>query len=511
MLRLLCAILILAGVGLFGYRAIMLDFPLTPDEKSVLWSLEIQTQIGPSGNGAKVGVFIPPKDGRFRPMNEKLLSDRMSLTVRAGPDGNRKAIWSGGNISQPTTVYYRARYYHQPFQDAGKDYQKGPGDLPDNYRFANERSPEQQTLAGRLMSETTQNAYDDDVLTSLLLDRLRSGRDTVTRQLLGNEDTDTAIASAAAFVLSQNGKAARVVHGILLGTTQGTVPPVAWVERWTGDEWQAYDVKTGDPVDRNSMLALWRGDDPQVTVDGASLNRVRIGVMPIDIGSVAALAERRAETGNTLVMATLLDLPINTQLVVQMLLTIPIGVLVLVFLRQFVGIPTFGTFMPVLIALAFNATSLVTGLIILGTILLIGMSFRFFFSKLNLLLVPRLAATLTVIVMAMILVSVAADSYSLGAGFSVTLFPIVILTMTIERLSVTWEENGPEDAAKEFAGSIVVAVAAYFVMNLPLVRHLVFIYPELLLVVLAIMLMMGRYSGFRLSELRRFRDLSKEW
>lgn len=511
MLRLLCAILILVGFGLFGYRAIMFDFPLTPDEQSVLWSLEIQTQIAPADDGAKVGVFIPPKEGRFRPMNEKLLSDRMSLTVRSGPDGNRKALWSGGNINQPATVYYRAQFFHQPFQNTGKRYQKGPEDLPENYRFAAERSPEQQTLAKRLMSETARNAYDDDVLTSLLLDRLRTGQDTVTRQLLGKENTDTAIASAAAFVLSQNGKAARVVHGIPLGAKQGTIPLTAWIERWTGEEWQAYDVMTGDPVGRKDMLVLWRGDSPQVTVDGASLTRIRTAVTPLDIGSVAALAERRAGTENLLVMATLLDLPINTQLVVQMLLTIPIGVLVLVFMRQFVGVPTFGTFMPVLIALAFNATDLLTGLAILGTILLIGMSFRFFFSKLNLLLVPRLAATLTVIVMVMILVSVVADSYSLGTGFSVTLFPIVILTMTIERLSVTWEENGPEDASKEFVGSIVVAVAAYFVMNLTLVRHLLFIYPELLLVILAIMLMMGRYSGFRLSELRRFRDLSKEW
>jgi hypothetical protein len=36
-----------------------------------------------------------------------------------------------------------------------------------------------------------------------------------------------------------------------------------------------------------------------------------------------------------------------------------------------------------------------------------------------------------------------------------------------------------------------------------------FVFPELLLVVLAATLLLGRYSGYRLTELRRFRALSR--
>jgi hypothetical protein len=98
---------------------------------------------------------------------------------------------------------------------------------------------------------------------------------------------------------------------------------------------------------------------------------------------------------------------------------------------------------------------------------------------------------------------------SLGLGLSVALFPIVILTMTIERLSVTLEENGGQAALTETAGSLIVAVAAYLVMNMPLLQHVMFIFPELLLVILALTLMLGRYSGYRLSELYRFRDFAR--
>jgi hypothetical protein len=46
-------------------------------------------------------------------------------------------------------------------------------------------------------------------------------------------------------------------------------------------------------------------------------------------------------------------------------------------------------------------------------------------------------------------------------------------------------------------------------MSNPYIGHLVFVFPELLLVLLAATLLLGRYSGYRLLELRRFRALAK--
>ena len=40
-------------------------------------------------------------------------------------------------------------------------------------------------------------------------------------------------------------------------------------------------------------------------------------------------------------------------------------------------------------------------------------------------------------------------------------------------------------------------------------EHLLFVFPELLLAVLAVTLLLGRYSGYRLTELYRFRVLAR--
>jgi hypothetical protein len=57
--------------------------------------------------------------------------------------------------------------------------------------------------------------------------------------------------------------------------------------------------------------------------------------------------------------------------------------------------------------------------------------------------------------------------------------------------------------------SLITAALAFLVMNVKLVEHLVFVFPELLLVILAITLLMGRYTGYRLADLYRFRALAK--
>jgi hypothetical protein len=107
-------------------------------------------------------------------------------------------------------------------------------------------------------------------------------------------------------------------------------------------------------------------------------------------------------------------------------------------------------------------------------------------------------------------VSILANRLGIEVGLSVALFPMVIMAMTIERMSVAWEERGPGYALKEGIGSLVVACLAYLAMSWEPLEHFIFVFPEALLILLALTLVLGRYSGYRLSELFRFRALARE-
>jgi hypothetical protein len=201
-------------------------------------------------------------------------------------------------------------------------------------------------------------------------------------------------------------------------------------------------------------------------------------------------------------------LPLTTQLVYQVLITIPVGIAILVFLRQFIGFKTLGTFMPVLIGIAFRETALINGILLFSLLIALGLTLRFYLERLHLLLVPRLAVVLIFIVMAMAGITILMTGANQAIGLSISLFPMVILTMTIERMSIVWEESSAGEAIKQGVGSLAVAAITYLAMTNSHVEYLMYQFPELLLVLMGLCVLMGRYTGLRLSELWRFRALA---
>jgi FlaA1/EpsC-like NDP-sugar epimerase len=143
-------------------------------------------------------------------------------------------------------------------------------------------------------------------------------------------------------------------------------------------------------------------------------------------------------------------------------------------------------------------------------VVIIGLSFRAYFEKLQLLVVPRLGMLLTVVVLLMALISIAMHKMELSQGLSITLFPMVILTMSIERLSIVWEERSGTEAIKIALGSLLAATICYVFLYNSYLEYWFFTFPGLLLFVMAAMLLIGRYRGYRLTELYRFEALTKK-
>jgi hypothetical protein len=297
------------------------------------------------------------------------------------------------------------------------------------------------------------------------------------------------------------------VRGIQVSNRERNAEVLPWLEVHDGERWRYFDPVSGREGLPQDFLVWWRGEDPMVQVDGASGVDLNVSVQS-SVADPIVVARRRAEAHEDGVAEfSLFALPIESQAVYGVLLAVPLGALIVVFLRNVIGVQTFGTFMPVLIALAFRETRLLWGVLLFTVLVFIGLSFRFYMEKLRLLLVPRLASVLTIVVLLMVAVSLLSNRLGFEIGLSVGLFPMVIMTMTIERMSIVWEERGPSDAIKQGLGSLVVAASCYLVMGLELVEHLVFVFPELLLVTLAATLLLGRYTGYRLTELFRFREM----
>jgi len=182
-------------------------------------------------------------------------------------------------------------------------------------------------------------------------------------------------------------------------------------------------------------------------------------------------------------------------------------VLVVIFFRNVVGLTTFGTFHPALMAVAFRDTGLVWGVGLYLSVLLLGMGLRELLDRLQILHTPRLAIVLVFVVAFMLGASFFGVRFGAVEAAQLSMFPIAILTITVESLFTKAVELGRRQAFAVVLQTLLVITCVFLVMESHLVQALVFGFPEVLLAVAASYLVIGRWLGMRLSEYRRFRWL----
>ncbi len=498
----LAALLTVLSIGLFAYKAKVLGFPTRPQEQTQIWNVEAAVRFQPGPAAVKATLRIPSLTPGYSLLDENFISRGFGVTTSIAPAG-REAQWSVREASGTQTMYYRAIVYRDEARMAEDT--TPPFPTPPTLD-----EPERVALEA-LLSEVRRQSADVASFTVQLLRRINQAeQDPYVRVFLKRGHTAADRAQLATIFLAGAQVPARVAHGIFLRSAPGPVQPESILEVHDGVQWLYFNPQTlqqGLPPD---FFIWWRGDEPVASVEGGFDLDVTLAVQE-NLLPAMVVAERRAEAvGSHAVDFSLFALPIATQAVYSVLLMIPIGALMIVLLRNFIGVKTFGTFMPVLIALAFRETRLVWGIVLFAIIVSLGLLIRFYLEKLRLLLVPRLTCVLTVVVLLMVAISVLSQKLGLQPGLSLALFPMVIISMTVERMSIVWEERGASEAIQEGVGSLLVAAVAYLVMGILWLEHLVFVFPELLLLVIVATLLAGRYTGYRLLELRRFKGVLPE-
>ncbi|MFL6617170.1 MAG: inactive transglutaminase family protein [Povalibacter sp.] len=498
----LALVLTALSLSLFAYKAKVLGFPVAPNSQTQIWTVEAAVSFDPGPAAVKATLRIPSLTPGFALMDENFISRGFGMTTRPAPSG-REAQWAVREATGPQTVYYRASIY----RDASRRAEDTTPPFPEP---PNLDEPSRIAMEG-LMADVRRQSADVASFTTELLRRIAQGQnDQYIRLFLDKTATPSDRAHLATVLLAGVQIPARIAHGVSLRNRSGAVQPEVLLEVHDGVQWLYFNPETLEQGLPEDFLIWWRGDESIAEIEGGSNLDVTLAVQQSLLDSML-VAERRAErSGSHSAEFSLFSLPIATQAVYGVLLMIPVGALVIMILRNFIGIKTFGTFMPVLVALAFRETRLLWGVLLFAIIVSLGLLIRFYLEKLRLLLVPRLTCVLTVVVLLMAAISVLSHRLGLQPGLSIALFPMVIISMTIERMSIVWEERGASEAIQEGVGSLIVAAVAYLVMGILWLEHLMFVFPELLLLVIAAALVIGRYTGYRLLELRRFKAFQSE-
>jgi len=235
-------------------------------------------------------------------------------------------------------------------------------------------------------------------------------------------------------------------------------------------------------------------------------------VWALALGSIAAgvgVLNLRA-AGDLPAWAAVETLPAAEQALVEFLLLLPAAALLCAGVRNVLGFATFGTFAPALLGLAFRETDSPVGLFVLLIVLTVGWALRRGVAGLNLLQVPRSAVMLSLVSGMLVLFVLWSNAQGRPLASALPFLPLVIVTGLVERFWAMEEEDGTAAAVRVMGATLAVAGVVFLLTRWGFVRETVRSYPELLAFVLAGQLLLGRYTGFRLTELYRFRHIASD-
>lgn len=484
------------------------------------YELLVDIQLHGHGEDVTVEMALPIVTARQSVRDEAVKSSGFYFHIANSPQlflrtSQRYGVWEGAGVKGPKSLVYsctvrtvRELYELADVLPLPKSYPAEvqpelpatdtvQSDSNEVHRLFEELVPvnerENLTAIVRLVYEYCHTAIKSATLTGTT--------DALTCLRLGEASCGGKSRLLAA-LLRHAGIPARLVNGLILKDGTWTSSHI-WVEAWIDGAWVPFCPLNGYFAEKPlKYLVLYYGEMPlfKHTRD--------VNFQYVFHAKPTLAPPPRAATPpgmfNLWGIFEQVHIPID---LLKIVLLFPFGALVVVFSRNIVGIQTFGAFAPALLAVAFRDTGLFWGVSLFVLILILGTVARIPLERFQLLHIPRLGVLLTTTVIFMLAISVFGVARGYILPTRVSLLPIVIMTMTIERFSVITEEEGLVQALKTSLLTVIVACLAFWVMNWPVLERIVLAFPETLLHVVAMFFIIGRWPGLRLMEYLRFKEL----
>jgi len=514
----LITLFIAAPLGLIGYKLLVLGYKMADLIPATSYRVDIAMTVDGHGDDIAMSTYLPKSDSRQHITEEKQASGDFALDIRSDPL-NRVASWKADAVQGRQNVRYsfavqaqHVRYKISPTLRIPSSY---PASLAP-YLRAEEGVQVNDPLIEEAVNKVLPQR-DVTILEALtrihryLQDHLKNKNfsgytDAVTAYKLGEASCNGKGRLFVAMARRIN-LPARLVGGLVMHSGSKRISH-QWVEVYVNGYWVPFDTINDHFAELPAnFLTLYYGDEVlfrhstnvnfqylfQVSKKLVAKKSLRehIGDSPLNIADLYLIFERIGISQNLL----------------KIILMIPFGALVTVIFRNVIGIETFGTFLPALIASAARDTGLLWGSIGFVMVIVITALVRRLLDWMQLLHSPKMAILLTTVVMIMLGTTVLSVNLGLGELAHMSLFPIAILAITAERFAIFETEQGLKKSVQVTLTTLVVVAAAYVVMDSQFLQSMVLAFPELLLVLIALNMWLGKWIGMRVSEFFRFRRL----
>lgn len=481
------------------YKIKYWGFDLQPNLTTNVWNIDAHISFKPTGAPIKVSLAVPDAAKEFKILNEDAAAK--GYKIEKNTKTNRMEF-SSAPKTKKQNLYYRLTVYDNEAGRGKIAEDKVPAPVKPLY------DEQQAQMADEILfeAEKLEGAWPQKIITIFNEEPLNQ---TVSA-FLPVKITRKQRAEIIIDLLALKNIPARLAAGVKLEEGKQAASADLILEAHDGQKWRLYDLTTAKAGLPKNFIIFRRGGSSLLDVSGGENSKVRFSVLK-SVTSSFNLAGHRAKLSKYTKMfdLSIYSLPLLEQNTLKWLMVFPLGILIVVLMRNVIGIKTMGTFTPMLISMSLVKTGFWAGLVCFSIIIAIGLLLRALLSKLNLLLVPRISAVVIFVILIMQFMTITGYRLNLDIASSAIFFPIIITAWIIERVSITWEEEGAANAISEIVYSMITAVVTYAVISNEYIRHITFAFYEINLVILFTVMLLGTYTGYRLTELKRFSPLAK--
>lgn len=514
----LILISLLIPVVVMGYKLLVLDYPVAGLIPALSYKVDVSMQVDGHGGDMEISTYLPKTDMRQTVMDEENASGLFTLALQSDLH-NRMAVWRAENVQGRQTIRYsysiQAKHIRYEIPENLMIPAQYPASLQ-NYLVEEPGIQVNDPLIEQTLSKIIPE-HNPTILSALKRIHRYLQHNFTNKDFSGYTDALTALKLGEA---SCNGKGrlfvalarklnlpARLVGGLILNPGSKRTSH-QWVEVYVNGHWVPFDTINNHFAEIPANFVTIYYGDLVMFKHTTNINfQYFFKILKRMIPQVEAQQTISQSAFNIVNIYSIFERVGISQNLLKILLMIPLGALIVVICRNVIGLETFGTFLPALIAAASRETGLLWGLVGFILIILVSSIVRRVLDWVHLLHSPKMAIMLTTVVIVMLVMSAVSVQYGWYDLAHITLFPIAILAITAERFAIIEVEQGWRKAFKITLATLVVIVAAYVVMDSLFLQSIILAFPESLFLVVALNLWLGKWVGMRVSEYIRFRKL----
>lgn len=191
-----------------------------------------------------------------------------------------------------------------------------------------------------------------------------------------------------------------------------------------------------------------------------------------------------------------------------LILLLPMLATIIAFIRHVIGLPSIGMLVPVALSITLLSTGITAGLILLGTIIFGSTFARILLKKVRIMQLPKMALSMFIVSIFLFFTLTLSAMGGILVVKQLSIFPVLLLILLSEQIIAVQTERSVQEMLIISMVTFAIGILGFLLLSSNYLRNTILLYPEFILTLIPLNIVIGRYFGLRLMEYFRFSSIS---